>query len=159
MDSFFIKIRMLRSISRNIHASWRQFTFSLQPNNVFLQFWQMFVSKRIWWTTPGLQLTLSAVEARGNFKGRFSGYIHLYGKGLCTFLYSTLSLSGTPTSIPQLDLLYKYVYFSSLEKKHFFFLQGFNNLYFIFPLSTWDYRKYFILLLKQMSIPSEYNRW
>ena len=114
MDWFFITLHMLRNIFRNIHVSWRQFTFSLQPDNVFLQFWQMFVSKRIWWTMLGLQLTLFAVEAKGNMKGRFSGTYVCMEKVYVHFL-STLSLSGTPTSTIQLDLLYKYVYYSCLE--------------------------------------------
>jgi len=83
--------------------------------------------------------------SKRKFQRQILWYIYLYGKSQCTFCYSTLLLSGTQNSILQLDLLYKYVYYSCLEKK---FLQGFHNLYFIFPLSTWDYRKYTLLILK-----------
>ena len=139
---------MLRNIFRYIHMSWRQFTFSLQPNNVFLQFWQMFVSKRIWWTMPGLQLTLFAVEARGNFKGRFS-CTHIYmEKVYVLFLLFFVIIRDTNLNITIGLTVQICILFLFGKKKTFFFLPGIHNLYFIFPLSTWDYRKCFILLFK-----------
>jgi hypothetical protein len=99
--------------------------------------------------------------SKRKFQRQILWYVHLYGKGLCTFFYSTFSLSGTPTSKLQLDLLYKYVYCSWLEKKKniFFFLLGFHNLYFIFLCLSETPEKVSFCYRKQMSIGSEYNRF
>jgi hypothetical protein len=148
MDWFFIKIHTLRNIFHNIHASSRQFAFSLQPNNVFLQFWQMFLSKRIWWTMSVLQLTLFTVQAGGNFKGRFSGTYIYMEKVNVLFVILLCHYQRHKHQY------YNWAYCTNMyiipvwKKKHFFFLHGFHNLYFVFPLSTWDYRKYTLLLLK-----------
>jgi len=127
---------------------WRQFTFSPRPNNVFLQFWQMFVRKRIWRTLPGLQLTLFVLEGRGNFKGRFSGTYFYMEKSMCFFF--TL-VCHCKRHKPQ---YYNWTYCTNMyiilvwKNKLIFFSSGFYSLYFIFPLSIWDYKKCFISLLK-----------
>jgi len=99
--------------------------------------------------------------SKRKFQRQILWYIRLYGKCLCPFFYSTLSLSGTPTSILQLDLLCKYVYYSCLggEKNFFFSFRGFIiyiSFSFCLPETTENVS---FCYRKQMSIRSEYNRF
>ena len=78
-------------------------------------------------------INVVCVGRKRKFQRQILWYILLYGKVYVLFFYSSLSLQETQTSILQLDLLYKYVYYSCLEKQTHFFFFRVLQLIFHFP--------------------------
>ena len=63
-------------------------------------------------------------ESRMKFQRQTLWYTNLYGKFLCMFFLHYVVIIRDTTSILELDLLYKYVYYSYFEEnKTEFFLQ------------------------------------